>query len=87
MNQGQFYALPQSPQLFKRFGDCGARQRAEKRRYHSGGSGRQLDDEIFLQKRESSNAGGGQSKYPTIIPKEELRIAGVITAVVRKYHK
>ena len=26
-------------------------------------------------------------KYPPIIPKEELRIAGVITAVVRKYHK
>lgn len=27
------------------------------------------------------------SKYPPIIPQEELRIAGVITAVVRKYHK
>ncbi len=25
--------------------------------------------------------------YPTIIPREDLRIAGVITAVVRKYHK
>ena len=27
------------------------------------------------------------SKYPTIIPRADLRIAGVITAVVRKYHK
>ncbi|KUG22122.1 sos-response repressor and protease lexa [hydrocarbon metagenome] len=26
-------------------------------------------------------------KYPPITPQEELRIAGVITAVVRKYHK
>jgi repressor LexA len=26
-------------------------------------------------------------KYPPIVPQEELRIAGVITAVVRKYHK
>jgi SOS regulatory protein LexA len=26
-------------------------------------------------------------KYPTIIPRADLRIAGVITAVVRKYHK
>ncbi len=26
-------------------------------------------------------------QYPTIIPREDLRIAGVITAVVRKYHK
>ncbi len=26
-------------------------------------------------------------KYPPISPREELRIAGVITAVVRKYHK
>jgi SOS regulatory protein LexA len=26
-------------------------------------------------------------KYPPIIPQSELRIAGVITAVVRKYHK
>jgi SOS regulatory protein LexA len=27
------------------------------------------------------------SNYPTIIPRKDLRIAGVITAVVRKYHK
>ena len=27
------------------------------------------------------------SKYPTIRPRADLRIAGVITAVVRKYHK
>ncbi|GAB6267599.1 MAG: hypothetical protein STSR0002_03390 [Smithella sp.] len=27
------------------------------------------------------------SKYPTIIPRADLRIAGVITAVVRKYYK
>jgi len=26
-------------------------------------------------------------KYPPIIPQTDLRIAGVITAVVRKYHK
>ncbi|MBN1365318.1 MAG: repressor LexA [Syntrophaceae bacterium] len=26
-------------------------------------------------------------KYPPITPQEELRVAGVITAVVRKYHK
>ena len=26
-------------------------------------------------------------KYPPIVPQTELRIAGVITAVVRKYHK
>jgi SOS regulatory protein LexA len=27
------------------------------------------------------------TKYPPIIPQTELRIAGVITAVIRKYHK
>lgn len=26
-------------------------------------------------------------KYPTIIPRADLRIAGVITAVIRKYHQ
>ena len=26
-------------------------------------------------------------KYPPIVPREELRIAGVVTALVRKYHK
>jgi len=41
----------------------------------------------FCKKGKAVTLEAANPKYPTIIPKEELRIAGVITAVVRKYHK
>jgi len=68
----------------KRSGYCGARPGTQKRRHNSGGSRWQLDNEVFSQKRKKGDFGSGQPKYPPISPQEELRIAGVITAVVRK---
>jgi len=41
----------------------------------------------FCKKGKTVTLEAANPKYPPIIPKEELRIAGVITAVVRKYHK
>jgi repressor LexA len=41
----------------------------------------------FRKKGKKITLEAANSKYPPIIPQEELRIAGVITAVVRKYHK
>ena len=41
----------------------------------------------FHKKGKKVTLEAANPKYPPIIPQEELRIAGVITAVVRKYHK
>lgn len=41
----------------------------------------------FHKKGKKITLEAANQKYPPIIPQEELRIAGVITAVVRKYHK
>jgi repressor LexA len=41
----------------------------------------------FYKKGKKITLEAANPKYPPIIPKEELQIAGVITAVVRKYHK
>jgi len=41
----------------------------------------------FRKKGKKVTLEAANPKYPLIIPQEELRIAGVITAVVRKYHK
>ena len=41
----------------------------------------------FRRKGKTVTLEAANSKYPTIIPRADLRIAGVITAVVRKYHK
>ena len=41
----------------------------------------------FCRKGKMVTLEAANSKYTTIIPRADLRIAGVITAVVRKYHK
>ena len=41
----------------------------------------------FRKKGKKVTLEAANPKYPPISPQEELRIAGVITAVVRKYHK
>ena len=41
----------------------------------------------FRKKGKKVTLEAANPKYPPITPQEELRIAGVITAVVRKYHK
>jgi repressor LexA len=41
----------------------------------------------FRKKGKKVTLEAANPKYPPISPHEELRIAGVITAVVRKYHK
>jgi len=41
----------------------------------------------FRKRGEKITLEAANPKYPPITPQEELRIAGVITAVVRKYHK
>ena len=41
----------------------------------------------FRKKGKKVTLEAANPKYPTIIPQTELRIAGVITAVIRKYHK
>jgi SOS regulatory protein LexA len=41
----------------------------------------------FRKKGKKITLEAANPKYPPISPNEELRIAGVITAVVRKYHK
>jgi SOS regulatory protein LexA len=41
----------------------------------------------FCRKEKMVTLEAANSKYPPIIPQTDLRIAGVITAVVRKYHK
>ena len=41
----------------------------------------------FCKKGKTVTLEAANPKYPPIIPQTELRIAGVITAVVRKYHK
>jgi repressor LexA len=41
----------------------------------------------FRKKGKTVTLEAANPKYPPIIPQAELRIAGVITAVVRKYHK
>lgn len=41
----------------------------------------------FRKKGKTVRLEAANPKYPSITPQEELRIAGVITAVVRKYHK
>ena len=41
----------------------------------------------FRKKGKTITLEAANPKYPPIIPREELRIAGVITALVRKYHK
>ena len=41
----------------------------------------------FRKKGKMVTLEAANPKYPPIIPQNELRIAGVITAVVRKYHK
>ncbi len=41
----------------------------------------------FRKKGKKITLEAANPKYPPITPQEELRIAGVITAVVRKYHK
>jgi SOS regulatory protein LexA len=41
----------------------------------------------FRRKGKMVTLEAANSKYPLIIPRTDLRIAGVITAVVRKYHK
>jgi hypothetical protein len=41
----------------------------------------------FRKKGKTITLEAANPKYPPVIPREELRIAGVITALVRKYHK
>lgn len=41
----------------------------------------------FRKKGKAITLEAANPKYPPIVPQEELRIAGVITALVRKYHK
>jgi SOS regulatory protein LexA len=41
----------------------------------------------FRRKGKMVTLEAANSKYPPIIPQTDLRIAGVVTAVVRKYHK
>ncbi len=41
----------------------------------------------FRKKGKMITLEAANPKYPPIVPQEELRIAGVITALVRKYHK
>lgn len=41
----------------------------------------------FRKKGKTVTLEAANPKYPPIVPQTELRIAGVITAVVRKYHK
>ena len=41
----------------------------------------------FRKKGKMVTLEAANSQYPPIIPRMDLRIAGVITAVVRKYHK
>jgi repressor LexA len=41
----------------------------------------------FCKKGKTVTLEAANPKYPPIIPQTELRIAGVITAVVRKYHR
>ena len=41
----------------------------------------------FCRKGKVVTLEAANSKYPPIIPQTDLRIAGVITAIVRKYHK
>ncbi|HUN54684.1 MAG TPA: LexA family transcriptional regulator [Smithella sp.] len=41
----------------------------------------------FRKKGKKITLEAANPKYPPISPREELRVAGVITAVVRKYHK
>lgn len=41
----------------------------------------------FYKKGEMVVLEAANSQYSTIVPRAELRIAGVITAVIRKYHK
>ena len=41
----------------------------------------------FFKNGQTVTLEAANPKYPTIIPRADLRIAGVITAVVRKYHK
>jgi SOS-response transcriptional repressor LexA len=40
----------------------------------------------FTRKGKTVILEAANSKYPPITPREELRIAGVVTAVIRKYH-
>ncbi len=41
----------------------------------------------FRKKGKTVTLEAANPKYPPIVPQTELRIAGVITALVRKYHK
>ena len=41
----------------------------------------------FRKKGKTVTLEAANPKYPPIIPQSELRISGVVTAVVRKYHK
>jgi SOS regulatory protein LexA len=41
----------------------------------------------FQKKGKKVTLEAANPKYPPIVPQTELRIAGVVTAVVRKYHK
>ena len=41
----------------------------------------------FFKNGQTVTLEAANPRYPTIIPRADLRIAGVITAVVRKYHK
>jgi repressor LexA len=41
----------------------------------------------FRRKGKAITLEAANPKYPPIVPQEELRIAGVVTALVRKYHK
>jgi repressor LexA len=41
----------------------------------------------FCRKGKVVTLEAANPKYPPIIPQTDLRVAGVITAVVRKYHK
>lgn len=41
----------------------------------------------FFKNGQTVTLEAANSKYATIIPRNDLRIAGVITAVVRKYHQ
>jgi len=40
----------------------------------------------FIRKGKEIVLHASNMKYPTIRPKNELRLGGVITAVIRKYH-
>ncbi len=41
----------------------------------------------FCKKGKTITLEAANSKYPPIVPQTELRVAGVITALVRKYHR